>query len=82
MHLDRLHRPVRDDPDSVPSHRVPSSPLPLQVLDMPRRVDELEPPGDPEQHGPVVAGGGPGSATIAIGVTLIPLDRRVRLWNR
>lgn len=48
---DRL-RPVRDEPGPVALHRVASSPVPRQVPDVAGRVDELEPPGGPEEHGP------------------------------
>ena len=38
--------------DPVAPHRVPSSQVPLQILDVPGRVDELEPLGDAGEHGP------------------------------
>lgn len=82
MHVDQVRIVVGHEIDPVVHHTVSAGAILLQVLDVAGRVDELQPPGDPEQRGPAGTGGGPGSATIAIGVTLIPLDRRVRLWNR
>lgn len=46
-----LHRLVRDDPDPVARHRVASSPVRLQVLDVRGHADELEPLGDRDEHG-------------------------------
>lgn len=56
MHLHDRHRPVRDETDAVAGHPVAAGTVALQVIDMPRRTDELEPLGDAEQHGPAVAG--------------------------
>ena len=56
MHLESRLRPIHHDTDPVAGHRVPSSPVSLQIIGMPGRIDELEPPGDTEEHGPVRAG--------------------------
>ena len=56
VHLDQVCRLIRHDRDPVAGHRVPSSPVPLQVLHMRRRIDVLQPPGDPKQHQLVVPG--------------------------
>ena len=43
---------IRDNRDPVVPHRIPSSPVSLQVLDVPRRVHELEPPGEAQEDEP------------------------------
>ncbi|MEN6342189.1 MAG: hypothetical protein ABFC89_06465 [Methanospirillum sp.] len=55
MDLDDLHRPVHDKSNPVAFHPIASSPVPGEVLRMPRRVDELQPLGDAEKHGPALA---------------------------
>ena len=47
---------VRDNRDPVTGHRVAPRPVPLQVLNVRRRVHVLQPFGDPEQNGPARAG--------------------------
>jgi hypothetical protein len=56
MHLNEIARVVGHDIDPVANHTVSAGAIPLEVLNMPRRVDGLEPLGDPEQLGPVGAG--------------------------
>jgi len=56
VNLDGRLRPIDDDHDPIAPHRVAPSPVPGKVIDMPRRVDELEPLGDPEQHRSAVVG--------------------------
>lgn len=56
MDLDDQLRSIRHDAYPVVLHRVASSPVSLQIIGMPGRIDELEPPGDTEEHGPVRAG--------------------------
>ena len=50
--LESLHRSVCFEPDPIAYHPIASSPVPQQILHVPRHVDELEPLGDPDGDGP------------------------------
>ena len=52
VHLDQVRLVVRDNRDPVVLHRVAPGPVPLKTRRVPRRVHELEPLGDAEEHGP------------------------------
>ena len=54
MHLDKVLEVVGHDIDPVVNHTVSAGAIPLQVLDMPRRVHELQPLGDAGEDGPAV----------------------------
>ena len=56
VHFHQVLRMVRDNRDPVTGHRVAPRPVPLQVLNVRRRVHVLQPFGDPEQNGPARAG--------------------------
>ena len=55
MHLDQVLGMIRNDRDPVAGHPVAPSLVSLEIVDMPRRVDELQPLGNAEQHGPARA---------------------------
>jgi hypothetical protein len=57
VHLSQVLKAVGLDRDPVFFHRISAGPVSLQVLGMPRRVDILEPLGDPELERALSAGG-------------------------
>ena len=56
MYLDEIARVIGYGIDPGANHTVSAGAIPLRVLDVRRRVLELEPLGDAEQHGPTLAG--------------------------
>ena len=65
---------VEPDCDPVALHRIPTGPVPLQVLRVARGVVELEPPGDAEQRETAAAGEGP-NLDLDLGVVADHLQR-------
>lgn len=51
MHVDQVRIVVGHEIDPVVHHTVSAGAILLQVLDVAGRVDELQPPGDPEEDG-------------------------------